>query len=155
MTKAIKWPLAIGTLDGDTMVVRYSTMPRSPLAQKSTTLGQRRSLLESAMGRAYLGACSQATRESLASVPCGRSAADAEAVVRQAMEQGYGLRMPTYSGESATLAVPIRGEDDPLAVVSLTTFGNTMNADFIARFLPSLKTTAEDIRLAYLAHLDG
>ena len=57
VTKKIKWPLAIGVLDGDAMVVRYSTMPYSPLAVQATTLGHRLGLLESAMGLAYLAFC--------------------------------------------------------------------------------------------------
>jgi IclR family mhp operon transcriptional activator len=154
-TKAIKWPLAIGTLDGDAMVVRCSTMPRSPLAIQTTTLGHRLNLLESAMGRAYISGCTPATRATLADLACERSPVDAERVIRQAVALGYGLRLPTHTGDSASLAVPVRGEEDPLAVVSLTTFGNTMNNDFIARLLPSLRSTAEDIRLAYLAHTAG
>jgi IclR family mhp operon transcriptional activator len=130
-------------------------MPRSPLAIQTTTLGRRRGLLESAMGRAYLAACSPATRETLAVMARGQSNQDAGEVIRQTIEQGYGLRLARRTGESATLAVPIPGDDEPLAVVSLTTFGNMMNADFIDRYLPSLKTTAEDIRMAYLAHIGG
>ncbi|MFO1468428.1 MAG: hypothetical protein U1F35_18620 [Steroidobacteraceae bacterium] len=57
MTRRIRWPLALGTLDEDAIVVRYSTMPASPLAVQSTTLGHRPGLIESAMGLAYLAHC--------------------------------------------------------------------------------------------------
>ena len=65
MTKQIKWPLAIGTLDGDALVVRYSTMPYSPVAVHATTLGQRLGLLETAMGRVYLAYCEPTERDIL------------------------------------------------------------------------------------------
>ena len=45
VTQQIKWPLALGVLDVDAMVVRYSTMPYSPLAVQATTLGHRLGLL--------------------------------------------------------------------------------------------------------------
>lgn len=65
VTKIIKWPLAIGILDGDAMVVRYSTMPYSPLAVQATTLGHRLGLFESAMGQAYMAFCGERERRIL------------------------------------------------------------------------------------------
>ncbi|BDI05617.1 helix-turn-helix domain-containing protein [Sphaerotilus microaerophilus] len=38
VTREIKWPLALATLDVDAMVVRFSSMPYSPLAVHTTTL---------------------------------------------------------------------------------------------------------------------
>lgn len=64
-TARIRWPLAVGTLDDDAIVVRYSTMPYSPLAVVNTTLGHRHRLLSSAMGRAYLNGCRAAERQRL------------------------------------------------------------------------------------------
>ncbi len=65
VTREIRWPLAIGTLDGTEVVVRYSTMPDSPYAVRNTTVDHRHSLLETAMGMAYLAHCSQEERELL------------------------------------------------------------------------------------------
>ena len=57
VSRRIRWPLALGTLSENVIVVRYSTMPQSPLAVHTTTLGHRLGLLESAMGFAYLSFC--------------------------------------------------------------------------------------------------
>ena len=65
LTREIQWPLAIGTLDGDAIVVRYSTMPYSPVAVHATTLGQRLGLLDTAMGRGYLAFCPSNERTKL------------------------------------------------------------------------------------------
>lgn len=158
VTKAIKWPLAIGILDGDAIVVRYSTMPYSPLAVQATTLGHRLGLLESAMGQAYLAFCDDAERTILADLL--RAAAQGEALeaVQQGLEhlpevraRGYGLRLPKVAGASATVAVPIvRGTRLP-GVLSMTTFGRVMNEKMLATHLPVLRQTATDIALALAA----
>ncbi|HEX7759364.1 MAG TPA: helix-turn-helix domain-containing protein [Caulobacteraceae bacterium] len=156
-TKRIKWPLGIGVLDGDAMMVRYSTMPSSPLAMQTTTLGHRHGLLESAMGRAYLGACSAEERQGLVAMLRRRSAGgpvDVEAelaALEAGAARGYGLRLPRKKGDSATLAVAIMHAGQVLAVLSLTTFGNLMDAAFIDRFLPTLRSTAQDIEAAFAA----
>jgi IclR family mhp operon transcriptional activator len=43
----------------DTIVVRFSTMPYSPLAVQTTTLGHRYGFFDSAIGRVYLAFCSE------------------------------------------------------------------------------------------------
>src|ERR1700685_1908510 len=68
VTRRIRWPLALGTLSEDVIVVRYSTMPDSPLAVQTTTLGHRLGLLESAMGFAYLAFCPASEYEILISL---------------------------------------------------------------------------------------
>jgi IclR family mhp operon transcriptional activator len=154
-TRRITWPLAIGVLDGDAMVVRYSTMPRSPLAVQTTTLGHRLALLESAMGQAYLCACGGEERRSLIALQRRRPAEDLTdfdaklAGLEAAAARGYGLRLPRRKGDSATVAVAIMHAGEALAVLSLTTFGNLMNAAFVERFLPTLRSTARDIEAAY------
>jgi IclR family mhp operon transcriptional activator len=158
--KAIKWPLAIGTLDRGTIIVRYSSMPYSPLGVANTTLGHRHDLLESAMGHAYLIACDPAERHNLAlllksDAPGGgvdiQSKLDA-VIANSAL--GYGLRLAQKKGDSATLAIAIHHAQDVLAVLSMTTFGTVMNASFIARMLPILRATAAKIETAYVAAID-
>ncbi len=146
-TKRIKWPLAIGLLEQFEMVVRFSTMPYSPLAVMNTSFGHRHPLLGSALGHAYLGACpARERRQLLAQV----GATEASKDVLEALRLGYGVRLPSRGGDSATLALPIRnGRVSPLGALSMTTFGRTMNAEFIARFLPDLRQIAEEIGSAH------
>jgi IclR family transcriptional regulator, mhp operon transcriptional activator len=157
ITAKIKWPLAIGILEGHELAVRYSTMPESPLAVQPTTLGHRHSLLNSAMGQAYLAFCSPAEQNVLLriidmtrndmGVPRERPATLLSAVRRR----GYGLRMPKKKGDSGTIAVPIRHSEGVLGVLSMTTFGILMNEATIATHKPILVKTAERIATQFVA----
>jgi IclR family mhp operon transcriptional activator len=157
LTGKIKWPLAIGTLDRDSMVVRYSTMPYSPLAVQATTLGHRLGLLESAMGLAYLAHCDEVERGILldllrGSAPGGTLDADESirALLGITRQRGYGLRLPKTSGASATVAVPIRSEHGVGAVLSMTTFGKLMTERTLSTYVPILQEAAVRISRALL-----
>jgi IclR family mhp operon transcriptional activator len=156
----IRWPLAIGTLDRGFIVVRYSSMPYSPLGVATSTLGHRHDLLESAMGRAYLLACDPTERRNLILLLKSNSPLQATTIQSKidallaSPRRAYGLRLPQKKGDSATLAIPIRRGEDVLAVLSLTTFGKVMTAPFITRMLPVLRSTAAKIEAAYAAGLE-
>jgi IclR family mhp operon transcriptional activator len=160
VTKRIKWPLAIGTLDGDALVVRYSTMPYSPVAVHATTLGQRLGLLETAMGRVYLAFCDDAERSILCDLLFDALPADDkperllfERELEQVRRVGHAVRLPNWKRGSATLAVPVMDGDAVLAALSLTTFGRSMTPELVRSHLPVLQSTATEIAAACrLAH---
>ena len=58
LTEEIKWPIAVAMLDVDALVVRYSTIPYSPLSLLHSSINMRLSLVSRALGRAYLAFCS-------------------------------------------------------------------------------------------------
>lgn len=158
LTRKIKWPLAIGTLDRDAMVVRYSTMPNSPLAVQATTVGQRLGLLETAMGRVYLAFCDDTQRAVL--MQCLADAARTGGVeipvgplseITTARRHGYAVRLPDSHRSSATLAVPVMVNDEAIAAIGMTTFGGLMTAETIAIHLPHLTEAARAVSAAYLA----
>lgn len=160
VTRAIRWPLAIGTLDGDAVVVRYSTMPYSPLAVHATTLGQRLGLLDTAMGRVYLAHCAEAERGALlellrAASPdgCVEDETHLFDELRLIRHQGYAVRLPNARRSSATLAVPVLHQADVVATLCLTTFGRSLTAGVIKQHLPVLQSTAEEIASAYAERL--
>jgi IclR family mhp operon transcriptional activator len=158
--KIIKWPLAVGTLERGAIVVRYSSMPYSPLGVSNSTVGHRHDLLDSAMGKAYLAACDAAERQNLALLLVSHSphtAADVRAkldALQADAHLGYGLRLARGKGESATLAVALRHGTDVLAVLSLTTFGRVMTPSFITRTLPILRATAARIEAGYITAIE-
>ena len=51
LTAEIKWPVAVGVLDTDALVVRYSTIPLSPLSLLHSSIGMRLSLVNMRTGR--------------------------------------------------------------------------------------------------------
>ncbi|WP_028601986.1 helix-turn-helix domain-containing protein [Ottowia thiooxydans] len=150
-TKKIRWPLAIGVLDNFNILVRFSTMPYSPLAVQATTVGHRLGLLESAMGNAYLAHCDEVQREILVETLMTQ-AQNPKAIQKLFLQkvditrrQGYGLRLPLRNGESATIAVPIGQGKDILGVLGLTTFGRLMTANLLVSHQRKLEEYAQEI----------
>ncbi len=147
ITKQIKWPLALGMPDQDAIVVQFSTMPYSPLAVQTTTLGHRLGLFDSAMGQVYLAFCSEAERRSMLEALAG--ADQTLGWVRQEMVRvradGYAVRQPGHTRGSATLAVPLLRDGTAIAALGMTTFGRSMTRATIDRHLPILVETARSI----------
>jgi IclR family mhp operon transcriptional activator len=162
VTRRIRWPLALGTLSEDVIVVRYSTMPDSPLAVQTTTLGHRLGLLESAMGFAYLAFCPASEYEILISLLSEasprRGSIDVSWIAAQVeltRRRGYGLRLPQAgSHSSATLAVPIKYGEEVMGILSMTTFGRAMTKTTIARHEPVLRETAATIGTRLGEHIE-
>jgi len=150
-TEQIRWPLAIGTLDGTEMVVRYSTMPFSPWAVRTTTVNNRHPLLGSAMGAAYLLGCSPAEQEVLLQLlraedgPAAATARDPARVGRiiaRTRRDGYGLRQAGPADDSSSIAVPVHAGRNVVGVISLTVFRRSMTAKALELFPPILRDLA-------------
>jgi IclR family mhp operon transcriptional activator len=150
-------PLAIGLLVDGRIVVRYSSMPYSPIAPEHTTLGHSHDLLESGMGQAYLTYCSKAERAQLehqmvSTCPDDLTARELRrnlgAAIAQTRKRGYGLRRAAGPGETATLAVPIVLPDRLGGVLSLTTFGRLMDSRAIQDYITLLRQTSAQIAAA-------
>ncbi|MCK9511971.1 MAG: helix-turn-helix domain-containing protein [Pigmentiphaga sp.] len=161
VTRQIRWPLALGTLEGTVMVVRDSTMPYSPLAVQATTVGHRHGLPVSAMGLAYLAFCDAVQRDIL------REAVLADATtprllgtqlsrdIEATRRRGYGLRLPARRGDSATLALPVGQGATIAGVLSMTTFGTLMTHQTLARHLPVLRRAVAEIVAGLAARVEN
>jgi IclR family mhp operon transcriptional activator len=154
VTREIRWPLAIGTLEGTEIVVRYSTMPDSPYAVRNTTVDRRHSLLASAMGTAYLAYCSPRECESLlvaiakgegSIAEMARDASLVNHILSKTRERGFGLRQGTHRDESATMAVPVSSAGRVMGVISLTMFRNSLTASALRRYPPILQDVARSV----------
>jgi len=155
LTRKIKWPLALAVFDGDAMVVRYSTIPSSPLSLLHSSLNMRLSLVSRALGRAYLAFC---TREEqamlLATLDKSDRPEDAPARNRKAIRQvlaatrkrGYALRDPAVRPVSNTLALPVLERGRPIASIGLTWFASTMDAsEAVTRYLHALQELTDSV----------
>jgi IclR family mhp operon transcriptional activator len=166
LTRRIKWPLALAVFDGDAVVVRYSTIPNSPLSLLHSSINMRLSLVSRALGRAYLAFCTRDEQAMLlAAVEKSDQPEDAPARDRKAMrrmlaqtrKRGYALRDPAVRPVSNTLALPVFDRRRPVASIGLTWFASTMNADEAAeRYLGVLRGLAAEVsaRMAALAEND-
>ena len=116
-TAQYQWPIAIAVLDKMSVVVRFSTIPDSPVSPFHGTINMHLSLLKRALGRAYLAFCPADERSMLldmlarSSEPEDRLAADrrrALALLTAIRKQGFAERDPAVEPRSSgTIAVPI------------------------------------------------
>lgn len=155
LTLRIKWPTAIAMLEDHAMVVRYSTIPLSPLALKHSTIGVRLSLVSRAIGRAYLSFCSPEQQEALlAAVAQSSAPEDAGAKnrewLRRTMEdvrqKGFATRDTQFWPASNTLAVPVFDNHGVAASLGLTFFASTLKPhQAVERYLAELQQVAAEI----------
>ena len=59
------WPLYLATLSYGAITIRHSTAPESPMSFEGAGLNTRRSVLQSALGRAWLAFCSEDERRTV------------------------------------------------------------------------------------------
>ena len=146
LTARLDWPTALGLFEKDAMVVRYSTIPSSPLSWYRTTLHQRLPLLGSAMGLLHLAHASRSVRnELLLLVDPTREESPTllETRFQAVRDKGYALRLPSIEHPTLSISVPLIANGQMVAAMSMTFFGKTISADSaIKRFFPELQQAA-------------
>lgn len=152
LTRFHSWPFSVATLDRDSMVVQYSSIPLSPLAHVRSTFHKRLSLLSRAHGLAYLASCSSVERRHLvrlaveADNPEDRvigSARAWRALIRQTRARGYALRVTDVDQFTQSIAVPIVLEcGRVIATLGMTFFRRVVREAQYADYAAVLKLTA-------------
>lgn len=131
LTRQLKWPVGVCTLDGDAVVVCYSTIPDSPISPFHSTIGVRFGLAKRALGRAYLAFCPDDEQEMLLrmleksddaeSRLCSRK--ELKDMIAATRERGYATRDPRIEPRSSgTVAVPLRLGGRVIATLGITYF---------------------------------
>lgn len=152
LTRQHLWPFAIGTLEGDRLVIQYSTIPSSPLAHVRSTLLKRLPLISSGHGRAYLSFCSHLERHRLAKLIVSRPHPERDTVptvrhwrrmIRQTRERGYSIRANQIDTETRTIAVPIMLDPGRvIATLGMTFFRRSVRSHQIESYAHSMQATA-------------
>lgn len=152
LTRDIKWPLSIGLPSGTDIVIHFTTMPYSPLASFTTTLGFRRPMMTTAMGQVYLAFCTENEREIISELIVSPNDPGAHAqqrrinsLVRSIGEKGYAVRATSADNETSTLAVPILIQGTAQGALGMTTFGRSMTRRVVEQHVPILQRTADEI----------
>ena len=156
-TRRQQWPVAIAVLDRDAVIVRFSTIPESPLSPFHATVNMRLKLLTRALGRAYLAFCPANERELILGIletscePEDAAVKDRPSVLTmlgQIRAAGYAERSRLVEPKSSsTFAVPIMRDKAVLATLGMTYFTSAVpKAKAIARYVPLLKETARNIQ---------
>lgn len=156
LTQDLKWPVSVAVHDGDAMIVRYSTIPHSPLSFFHSTINMRLSLLTQALGRAFLAFCGPTEQDALiellarsSSEPIAGQEADIRRMLAEVRERGYALRDPRVRPESSTIAVPIFEGPRVVATIGLTWFSSALDVpQAVERFLAPLQQASRDISRA-------
>ncbi|AFK63221.1 DNA-binding transcriptional activator MhpR [Advenella kashmirensis WT001] len=164
MTLKVKWPMAIAVFEDNAVVVRYSTIPLSPLALLHSSINMRLSLASRALGRAYLAFCDNEEQEIiLDALALSSNAEDAPArdrvtfqeLLRDIRSNGFATRSRTVRPVSQTIAVPILVQNRVVATVGLTFFSSVLtDKKAIATYLADLQELARNVstRLQQLNH---
>lgn len=121
--RRLPWPSDIAVPDGLHMHVLESNRPLCAVAVNRGVVGFRPDMLESALGRAYIGSCAEDERRRILDGlraqrhRSTRSAARVQLIVEEVRRLGYGRRDPSHIGPDAhsaarysAIAVPIRSE---------------------------------------------
>jgi IclR family mhp operon transcriptional activator len=160
ITQRVKWSVAIATLDHTDMVIRYSTIPFSPVAVYHTSINMRLPLATRAFGLAYLAFCSETERSLLLKLIASKEllayqfeANDIRTVLRCIQADGFAERhgAPDAGADSerkssSTIAVPIIAGDRVHATLGITYFTSAISrALAVAEYVPLLQQTAREI----------
>jgi IclR family mhp operon transcriptional activator len=158
VTQELKWPVSVAVHDGDAMIVRYSTIPNSPLSFFHSTINMRLSLLSQALGRAYLAFCEPLAQDALIELLAHADRSedrlaggpqDIRRMLGEVRECGYALRDPRVRPESSTIAVPVFEGARVVATIGITWFSSALTVEqAIERFLPPLQQASADISRA-------
>jgi IclR family mhp operon transcriptional activator len=154
ITRKYKWPIAIALPDFDKVVVRFSTVPDSPVSPFHSTVNRRLHLLTRGLGLAYFAFIENAEFELI--MDALRKSDDPENgishhpdEVRRMLAQIRAVGFATRSSmveprNSNTIAVPIINQGQVLASLGLTYFTSAFKAEQEAceRFVPILKSAA-------------
>ena len=155
MTLKVKWPMAIAVFEDNAVVVRYSTIPLSPLALLHSSINMRLSLASRALGRAYLAFCDNEEQEIiLDALALSNNVEDAptrdrvafQALLQDIRSNGYATRSRTVRPVSQTIAVPILVQNRVVATVGLTFFSSVLtDKKAIATYLADLQELARNV----------
>ena len=153
----LMWPCDLGALEGGFMVVRESTHRFSLLSQHRGMIGEKLPLFFTAMGRAYLAACTEAELEGLLALlaqrddAVGEMARDRAAVdglIAETRARGYAVNDGDWIREKSTgaIAVPIVSGRKLVGGVNLIFPRAAVSvAELEQRYLPRLKRLASRI----------
>lgn len=140
------WPTSLATLDFDAMVIRYSTIPSSPLSHKHSTLNVRLDLARRAHGRAYLAFVGEAERKMLMDFLPAEAQAYLERHLPRFRMQGWADRDPQLDPQTNSIAVPIVGDGGRvLATLGTTYFRKALTVEGQKKIADVLISTSRSI----------
>lgn len=148
------WPCDLGTVEGGFMVVRESTHRFSRLSQHRGMIGEKLPLFFTALGRAYLAACSRSERDGLiallaqrddATGAMARDEAAVQALIDETRARGFGVSDGDWDRQApyAAVAVPVRSGKRLVGGINLIFPKAAVSREEVQkRYLPRLRQLA-------------
>ena len=153
--RELLWPCDLSTVEAGFMVVRESTHRWSVLSQHRAMIGEKLPMLVTALGRAYLAACSNTERQALLSLlrqrtdwigELARNEANIQRMIDETRARGYAYNDGEWIREAtfAAIAVPVHSDDRLLGVLNMVFPKSAVSAsDLDDRFVPALLRLAD------------
>lgn len=155
MTSRVKWPLAIAVPENNAAIIRYSTVPHSPLALLHSSINMRLSLVTRALGRAVLAFCDEDEQDhilqalSVSTEPEDASAknvSDIRRLLSDIRACGFAMRDPRVRPVSNTIAVPVYENGRVVASVGLTFISSALRPEQAVKdYLGQVKEIGDEI----------
>jgi IclR family mhp operon transcriptional activator len=154
LTRKFGWPIGVGMIDHNMIVIRFSTIPDSAISPFHSSLNRRLGLISRALGLAYFAFCSDDEQRLLMrqldsedrDLLKERETGWLAHRVNKARQRGFAQRDPGVEpSNSNTVAVPIMAHGRIAATIGLTYFRIGASEKDVATFADALKATAKDI----------
>jgi IclR family transcriptional regulator, mhp operon transcriptional activator len=165
LTRQVKWPIGLGTIDGDAIEIQFWTGTISPWAYTNTTLGIRPDLLTTGMGRAYLAFCEPEELDrridGFRADPKLGFGAMQEHQLRMMLKKirldGYAMRDPqTPPYRISTVGIPLLENGKVQALISLSFFSSAvLRKEISEQIIQPLLETRSKIESALEFMSDG
>ena len=162
LSSEIGWPSSIATIDGHRLVIRETTHGISSLFVHDVRIGTESPVLTSAMGRAFLGFCSDSKREKTIRMiadsdrlesSLARDDTYVDRVINLTREQGFGCSFGESRKLLASIALPIHLANEVKACINVVFFRSAVSADVAIRsYLPMLTRHAAAIEQGLTTH---
>lgn len=151
----VLWPSDYATFVDGRMVIQETSHRYSAFSIHRQMVGRARPVLNSALGRAVLAACTPAARATLLEVICAHNPEEAEAagspalvnrLVEDFAKLGYAWSIGGTEARISAIALPVVVGERVFGAVNVVFFRSALTVDEAARrYLPALARTVDDI----------
>lgn len=156
LTKQVKWPVGLATVDGENVIQNFSTNPVSHWSYPFSVIGRSMNVVNSALGRVCFSYCSDEERARLIvskSKERGCSIETftktyADPIVARTLEKGYALSVPHKPElRHQFVAVPLRDHGKFVAAIGLGFYLSAIPPkEVYKRLVVPLQQTADEIQ---------
>ncbi len=155
--KALMWPCDLATMEVEFMVIRESTHRFSMLSQHHSMIGTRLPILLTAVGRAYLAACTDEQLDNILNMlgrrddrlgEMARNRKDIDKMLEETRRCGYSINRGEWADEPdfSAIGLAVKSAGQLIAAINMVYPNASVdNAAIEGRYLPVLQELAQRI----------